>query len=121
MSSIRSTLQAVFRHAQADALNQALEHPEVDRKVIAVLLTTCVALTLQQYIFRLGSFEQTSTVLRWLGATDAANWICRHTYDPQDRQLAQLIFWAAGSVVTYVLIPCAVIKCFLASALPATA
>ena len=46
----------------------AAEHPEFDRKVIAVLLTACVILTLQNYIFRGGSFEQVPALLDWLGA-----------------------------------------------------
>ena len=63
MLNLRRTLQSVFRHAQDDALDQALQHPEVDRKVIAVLLTTCIILTLQQYVFRGGSFDSLPGVL----------------------------------------------------------
>jgi membrane protease YdiL (CAAX protease family) len=113
MLNIRVTIQSVFRHAQDDALEQALEHPEVDHKVIAVLLTTCIILTLQQYLFRSGSFEYVPGILRWLGAAEAADQIDRLTYDLQDRQLAQLLYWAAGSVINYVVIPVLVVKLYL--------
>ena len=113
MSRFRSTLNSIFRHAQRDALEEALEHPQVDRKVIAVLVTACVILTLQQYIFRAGSFEVVPRLLDWLGAGELAAWIYQRTYRPQDHQLAQLLFWAAGSVINYVVLPCVVIKLYL--------
>ena len=113
MLTIRGILQSVFRHAQDDALDQALQHPEVDRKVIAVLLTACIILTLQQYVFRGGSFDNLPGVLRWLGAEDLAERIDGLSYGSQERQLAQLLYWAAGSVINYVLIPALVVKLYL--------
>ncbi len=62
------TLRAIFAHAQEESALHAAEHPELDRKVIAVLLTTCVMLTLQNYIFRGGDFEQVPALLEWFGA-----------------------------------------------------
>ena len=106
-------LKAIFEHAQAESGLHAAEHPELDRKVIIVLLTTCVMLTLQNYVFRGGSFEQVPALLEWFGAKDLADWINARTYAVQDRQLAQLLFWAAGSVTTYVFIPALVIKLML--------
>ena len=104
------SLRSIFEHAREESGLYAAEHPDLDRKAIAVLLTACIALTLQYYLFRSGSFEQAPALLDWLGAKDAANWIHGQTYDVQDRQLAQLLFWAGGSVVTYVLIPALVIR-----------
>lgn len=106
-------LRAIFDHAQEESRLHAAEHPELDRKVIAVLVTTCVILTLQNYVFRSGSFQQAAALLEWLGAADLASWINAHTYAVQDRQLAQLLFWAAGSVTTYVIIPALVIRLVL--------
>ena len=106
-------LKAIFEHAQDESDLHAAEHPELDRKVIAVLLTACVMLTLQNYIFRNGSFQQVPALLEWFGAKDLADWIGRRTYATQDRQLAQLLFWAAGSVTTYVLLPTLVIRLVL--------
>ena len=113
MLNIRGTLQSVFRHAQHDALDQALRRPEVDRKVIAVLLTACIILTLHQYVFRGGSFDNLPGVLRWFGAEDLAGRIDSLSYGSQERQLAQLLYWAAGSVINYVLIPVLVVKLYL--------
>ncbi len=106
-------LKAIFAHAQQESGLHAAEHPELDRKVIAVLVTTCVVLTLQNYVFRNGSFQQVPTLLEWLGGNDLAAWIHARTYAVQDRQLAQLLFWAAGSVTTYALIPALVIRLVL--------
>lgn len=106
-------LKIVFDHAQEESSLHAAEHPELDRKTIAVLLTACVILTIQNYAFRGGSFEQVPALLEWLGAKDLAEWIYARTYSIQDHQLAQLLFWAAGSVTTYVLIPSLVISLVL--------
>jgi membrane protease YdiL (CAAX protease family) len=78
--------------------------------VIAVCLTTCVILTIQFYVFRYGSFQQVPMAIDALGGKDLASWIEARTYDHQDYQLAQLLFWAAGSILNYVLIPALVIK-----------
>jgi uncharacterized protein len=112
-SDMLDMLRAIFDDSQDEAAQHASDHPELDRKVIAVCLTTCVILTLQYYIFRVGSFEQVPDLLAWLGNQDLADWIRARTYATQDHQLAQLIFWAAGSVANYVLIPCLVIKTVL--------
>ncbi len=106
-------LKAIFERAREESAVHAAGHPELDRKVIAVLLTACVILTLQFYIFRTGSFEQVPALLDWLGAKDLASWINQQTYDVQDRQLAQLLFWVVGSITTYVLIPTLVIRLVL--------
>ena len=56
-------------------------------------------------------FRAGARLLDWLGAQ--ATWPLGSTSGPtplQDRQLAQLLFWAAGSVATYVFIPALVIK-----------
>lgn len=103
-------INAIFQQAQEESARHAAEHPELDRKVIAVLLTTCVTLTLQYYVFRTGGFEQVPAVLECCGAKDLAAWINQRTYDVQDHQLAQLLFWASGSIITYVIIPALVIK-----------
>jgi membrane protease YdiL (CAAX protease family) len=113
MLNLRGKLQSVFRDAQDDALDQALRHPEVDRKVIAVLVTTCIILTLQQFLFRGGSFDSLPGALRWLGAEYLAERIDGLTYGSQERQLAQLLYWATGSVINYVLIPALVVKLYL--------
>jgi len=106
-------LTSIFELTQEESALHAAEHPELDRKVIAVLLTTCVMLTLQNYVFRGGSFDQVPAVLEWFGAKDLASWINEWTYAVQDRQLAQLLFWVAGSLATYVFIPILVIKLVL--------
>jgi membrane protease YdiL (CAAX protease family) len=103
-------LKQVFQHTQEEATLHADAHPELDRKAIVVLVTTCVMLTLQNYVFRDGSFDQVPALLCWFGARNPADWIVQRTYGMQDRQLAQLLFWVVGSVATYVFIPALVIK-----------
>jgi membrane protease YdiL (CAAX protease family) len=106
-------LGRTFDHAQREAFRHAAEHPAVDRKVIVVLLTTAVTLTLQEYIFRSGTLAGAVGVLEQVGAAGLGHWIDRQTTSPQDRQLAELIYWAAGTVVNYVVIPSLVVKLLL--------
>ena len=107
---ISKLVKAIFAHAQEESALHAAEHPELDGKVIAVLLTTCVMLTLQNYVFRGGDYEQIPLLLDWFGAKGVALWINDHTYAAQDARLAHLLFWAFGSITTYLFIPALVIK-----------
>jgi uncharacterized protein len=106
-------LRSVFQHTQEESAQHAAEHSELDLKAVAVLLTTCVILTLQNYVFRTGTFEQLLASLEWLGAKNPAGWLGQQTIEYQDRQLAQLLFWVCGSIINYVIIPCLVIKLVL--------
>ncbi|MGO9111753.1 MAG: CPBP family intramembrane glutamic endopeptidase [Thermoguttaceae bacterium] len=110
---VNGPLSPVFAHAQEESTRYAAKHQELDRKVITVLLTTCVTLTLQNYAFRGGNLDPVPALLEWCGAKDLASWINERTYEVQDRQLAQLLFWAVGSLTTYVFIPALVIKLVL--------
>ena len=85
----------------------------VDWKVIVVLLTTAVSLTLQEYLF---SSEHLGTVVRALEPARAGgllDGICAASRSPENQALAGLIFWAVGSWITYVVIPLLVIKLVL--------
>ncbi len=85
----------------------------IDWKVIAVLLTTAVSLTLQEYLF---SSEHLDTVVRALepaGAGGLLDGICAASRSPRNQALAGLIYWAVGTWITYVIIPVLVIKLVL--------
>lgn len=105
-----SPLRETFDRAQHEALRQAVESPAVDWKVIGVLLTTAVTLTLQEYVFRSGNLDQLLRLAETLGAGRLALWVRELIVTPQDRRLAELLFWACGSLVTYVVIPGLVVK-----------
>ena len=45
----------------------------MDWKVIAVLVTTAVTLTLQEYVFRAGNLTQAATALERIGAAGLAS------------------------------------------------
>jgi membrane protease YdiL (CAAX protease family) len=110
-SKAADSIQRVFRRVQRESALHAAEHPELDAKVVVVLVTACVMLTLQNYVFRGGSLDQVPLLLDWLGARGLASWLNARTRAAQDRQLGQLLFWVAGSVATYALIPALIIKC----------
>ncbi len=107
------SLKSIFDQAQAESRRHAAEHPELDFKAVTVLLTACVVLTIQYYGFRAGNLQGLLDLLPCLGADQLAHWINERILDSQDRQLTQLLFWAAGTVAAYVLIPAAVIKIIL--------
>ena len=103
-------LGPTFDRAQQEALHTAVEHPALDWKVVLVLLTTAVTLTVQEYVFRSGNLAEALDVLDRLGAAGLVEGLRSRLASPQDRQLAGLIFWAGGCAVTYVLIPGLVVK-----------
>jgi len=103
-------LGRTFDRVQEEALHSALESPAPDWKVILVLLTTAVTLTIQQYVFRSGNLDRALDVLQRLGLTGVVEALRSRLVSPQDRQLAGLIYWAAGCAVTYVLLPGLVVK-----------
>jgi membrane protease YdiL (CAAX protease family) len=77
---------------------------------MAVLLTTAVTLTIQQYAFtssKLGWFERGLTAV---GLFDEYVYGMEMVGGTPDRRLAGLLFWAVGSLVTYVVLPGFVIK-----------
>ncbi len=105
-----SPLRETFDRAQHDALREAVERPALDWKVVGVLLTTAVTLTLQEYVFRSGNLDQFLRLAEGFGAGTPAQWIRELIVTPQDRRLAELLFWACGSLVTYVVIPGLVVR-----------
>lgn len=85
----------------------------VDWKVIVVLLTTAVSLTLQEYLF---SSEHLGTVVRGLEQTGAGGLLDGLgvvSGPPRNQALAGLIYWAIGTWITYLVIPALVIKLVL--------
>ena len=93
------------------------EHVASDRgfdiQTPAVLLTTAVTLTLQEYLFASANLPR---VVRWfeglLPADQYADWLAIIGGEPAG-QLAGLLYWVAGSLITYVGLPVLVIKCVM--------
>ncbi len=103
-------LQETLRRAEQEALEHAIESPGLDWKVIWVLLTTAVALTLQEYVFRSGNLDDLLELGDGIGLAALCAAIDSRIATPQDHRLAGLLFWAGGSLITYVVIPSLVIK-----------
>ena len=85
----------------------------IDWKVMVVLLTTAVSLTLQEYLF---TSQNLATAVRALQRVDAGNLLgglYRAVALPENRSLAGLLFWAAGACITYLVIPAVVVKLVL--------
>lgn len=85
-----------------------------DWQTIAVLLTTAVTLTIQWYIFKSSKLDWLEPCLTATGLTDAyargLEVVGGMPNGLPNRQLAGLLFWAVGSLVTYVVLPVFVIK-----------
>jgi len=102
-----------LERAQSESRRHVVDGMSVDWKVIVVLVSTAVTLTLQEYLF---ASENLGKVVRVLGQTDLGRLL-----DPpgatgglsQNRALAGLIFWAVGTWITYLAIPALVIKLVL--------
>jgi membrane protease YdiL (CAAX protease family) len=81
-----------------------------DGHTIAVLLTTAVTLTIQQYIFTSSKLPWFERWLTAVGAFDAYARGLEAVGGMPGGRLAGLLFWAGGSLVTYVVLPVFVIK-----------
>jgi CAAX protease family protein len=83
------------------------ESRRIDWKVIWVLLTAAVVLTLQEY---LGSdHDWIIKLLRLLGLDEAGTSFDGFMNDPHDARLKGYVYWALFSFSTYFFIPCLVI------------
>jgi membrane protease YdiL (CAAX protease family) len=83
------------------------ESRRVDGKVIWVLLTAAVVLTLQEY---LGSdHDWLVELLDWLGLPTVAHSFDDFMTDPEDARLKGHVYWALFSFATYFFLPCLVI------------
>lgn len=99
-----------FQRAHQESHRHVADGAAIDWKVIVVLLTTAVSLTLQHYVFRPDNVGWVlEAAERDPGATlvSVQGPLSVH----QDRRLAGLMFWAVGTVVTYAVIPALVITC----------
>jgi len=99
-----------FSRVEKETRQRILDDRALDWKVMVVLLVTAVSLTLQHYVFQARHLGPTLELAEKVGAgslTAAVGNLCR---SPQDWHLAGLIFWIAGTLFTYVVIPTLVIK-----------
>ena len=90
----------------------------VDWKVIVVLLTTAVSLTLQEYLFQSRNLGGLLRALEWVDAGGLFDGLSTASRLPENRasvpyELAGLIFWTVGSWITYLVIPAIAIKLVL--------
>jgi len=106
-------IAGTFDRAQQEALKHSVEEPGPDFKVMLVLLTTAVTLTVQEYVFSSARFPGALDALERIGAVGLAAAVRAWIASPQNAQLAGLIFWACGCLVTYVVIPSLVVKLLL--------
>jgi membrane protease YdiL (CAAX protease family) len=84
----------------------------VDRKVLLVLVTTAVALTVQNYFVTAG-VERLVALLAGLGLEGPASRLLAAVEDPVEGEIHRLTYWVAGNAVVYVLIPVTVLRvCF---------
>ena len=106
-------LTAPLARADRECQAHVLYARGLDWQTIAVLVTTAVTLTLQEYGFRSANLPH---VERYLAST---GWMDRYAEALESvggwpsGQLAGLLFWAVGSLITYVAIPVLVIKLVL--------
>lgn len=99
-----------FHRAQREAQRHNA-HAALDWKVIVVLLTTAVSLTLQEYVFRSSNVVWVLDAVETDAGPSSLAGLLGAPAVHQDRQLAGLMFWAVGTIVTYVVIPAFVVTC----------
>lgn len=82
----------------------------VDFRVIIVLLSTAALLTVQYYVFRAGSLTDAIDVIERLGLSAAAEALRGASDSPADGRLAELIYWALGTYLNYLVVPALLVK-----------
>ena len=114
-----SALRRLWRHLIAEPWQRIdrdnrefLARPEsrrFDGKVVGVLLTAAVVLTLQHYLA--GSPLRMAEWLELLGLSKLGDALGDFVTDPVNGRANQEIYWALFSFATYFFIPCLVILC----------
>jgi membrane protease YdiL (CAAX protease family) len=95
-------------HQQRALLNsRAAGRP--DFKVMTVLVSTAVLLTLQHYVFRSSHSGHALTVVQNTISGPAGDNIVAWATAAENRRLFDLLYWAIGQQIIYVLIPVAII------------
>lgn len=116
----RSRLERLWHHVVIEPLRRVDEESRtylasrasrgVDGKVITVLLTTAVALTVQRYLGGLDGYDRLARWLDVLGLQHLAASLVGAMEDPAGGQLNRLTYWALSCVVTWVVLPALVIR-----------
>ncbi len=89
-------------------------HHGIDWQTIAVLLTTAVTLSLQEYVFDSSHLPRFLAWLEtWLPSDQYTHFQSAIADGPGGRRLAGLLYWTSGSLITYVVLPVLVIKLVL--------
>jgi uncharacterized protein len=83
----------------------------VDSKVVAILLTTALALTIQRFVCQDNGYIRAVYFLEWLGCNELAGSFAARMSASGDGSLERLSWWAAVCVATYVVLP-ALLICF---------
>jgi membrane protease YdiL (CAAX protease family) len=100
-------------HVESQSRRYVAGGTSVDWKVIAVLVTTAVSLTVQEYCFPAQNLARMIHALGQTGAGGMLDGLGTLSGSPRDQALTGLIFWAVGTWITYVILPALVIKLVL--------
>jgi membrane protease YdiL (CAAX protease family) len=99
-----------YRRAEAESREYARTARGFDWKTALILVTTAVTLTIQEYAFGRAGVDWIPATLDMLGATAQATALKSLLGDAQNLRLAERVYWAVGTLITYVLIPWLVVK-----------
>jgi membrane protease YdiL (CAAX protease family) len=82
----------------------------VDGKVIAILITTAVTLTVQRFVGQDNGYYRAARLLEWLGFEQFAAAFAARLSAAGEGSLERLTWWAAVCVATYVMAPALLIR-----------
>ncbi len=101
-------LRRIDDECRAFLASEASRKP--DWKVMAVMLTAAVSLTIQNFFGNLYQSEQVAQVLQFVGLDAVADGLRSFREGGSNRQLHELTYWAVGWIFVYFVIPALVIK-----------
>jgi membrane protease YdiL (CAAX protease family) len=101
-------LRRVDQESRAYLASDASRH--ADLKVMVVLVTVALSLTLQAYLGGSFGMVRAGRLLQRVGLERAGGSLLAAATDWEDAQLNSLTYWSAGCFVTYLIIPSLVIR-----------
>lgn len=110
---LRRFLSEPLARVDRECREHVASHRGFDWQTTAVLITTAVVLTLQEYVFTSGQLHRFEWLLKRLSLYDLYDSGLQAAGGAAGGRLAGLLFWAVGSVFTYVALPVFVIKCVM--------
>jgi membrane protease YdiL (CAAX protease family) len=112
---IGKDLERIERESREYLASDEAEGP--DRRVIAVLLVATACLVFQAYVGQASKAPWIADALRGVGLASWGDGLLALLHDPKTSEVATLIYWSVGRLISYVIVPVLCIKLVIGDSL----